>query len=202
MVNFVQRGWIGRHAPWLKGNFVYAWSDVNDNNLARPEREDTYAGDKARAPVQVEAVPDASKLCSPRFVCSWDPNTPFSWRANRKADVSNAFFLASNFHDYLKKEPIGFTARAGNFEASDGDPVLLQALDGANTAGGLPDGGHIDNANMNTLPDGVPPTMQMYLWHFPGTTAAQEPFLPASGAFDPERPLPRVHPRPVQPTGD
>ena len=37
---------------------------------------------------------------------------------------------------------------------------------------------------MNTPPDGTPPTMQMYLWHFPGTTDAEEPFLPASGAFD------------------
>jgi extracellular elastinolytic metalloproteinase len=36
---------------------------------------------------------------------------------------------------------------------------------------------------MNTLPDGVPPTMQMYLFHFPGTTAAQEPYVPSSSDF-------------------
>ena len=96
-----------------------------------------------------------------------------------KADVTEAFFWHnSNFHDYLEKGPIGFTAAAGNFEAADGDQVYLNALDGANTDNGLPDGNHIDNANMSTPPDGTPPTMQMYLFHSPGTTA--EPRSPTS----------------------
>ena len=76
--------------------------------------------------------------------------------------------------------------------------MYFNALDGANTDNGLPDGNHIDNANMNTPPDGIPPTMQMYLFHFPGTTDAEEPFLPTSSAFDPSI-LPRVHARSVEP---
>ena len=38
---------------------------------------------------------------------------------------------------------------------------------------------------MSTPPDGTPPLMQMYLFHFPGTTDEEEPFLPTSSAFDP-----------------
>src|SRR3954454_14832130 len=71
----------------------------------------------------------------------------------------------------------------GNLETNGGDPVLLHVLDGANSTGdGFPDGNHIDNANMNTPPDGVPPTMEMYLNHFPGTTSDEAPYLPSSTA--------------------
>ena len=125
----------------------------------------------------------ASGFCT-SFVCTWNPNVPNSWQTNRNADGANAFYLASNFHDYLAQAPIGFTPQAGNFSAAGGDPVLLNALDGAATG---PDGNHIDNANMSTPPDGIPPTMQMYLWHFPGTSddpATGDPFVPTSGAFD------------------
>jgi hypothetical protein len=99
--------------------------------------------------------------------------------------VLQGFYFDSRFHNYLMHKPIGFTPQAGNFEADGDDPVLFNALDGANSDHGLPDGNHIDNANMNTPPDGIPPTMQMYLFHFPGTTDDVEPFLPSSSAFDP-----------------
>ena len=136
-------------------------------------------------------------------MCTWDPATANSWKTNRRADATNAFYLASNFHDYLARRPIGFNARAGNFSASGGDPVLLNTLDGANTDHGVPDGNHIDNANMSTPPDGVPPTMQMYLWHFPGVpddpSQGGDPFVPTSGALRRLDPLPRVHPRAVEP---
>ena len=63
--------------------------------------------------------------------------------------------------------------------------MLLNALDGAATAAtAARTRNHIDNANMYTPPDGTPPTMQMYLWHLPGATDAQEPCVPASGAND------------------
>ena len=46
---------------------------------------------------------------------------------------------------------------------------------------GLPDGSHIDNANMSTPPDGQAPTMQMYLQHQPGTSYPDEdPFSPTN----------------------
>jgi extracellular elastinolytic metalloproteinase len=73
------------------------------------------------------------------------------------------YFLGT-WHDHLKAAPIGFTRSAGNFEAVDDDAVQAQSDDGANTADGLPDINHVDNANMNTPPDGIPPIMQMYLF--------------------------------------
>ncbi|HEY7044509.1 MAG TPA: M36 family metallopeptidase, partial [Nocardioidaceae bacterium] len=183
VVNFVKRGWIGRGASWLTGANVEAWADLNDDDLVNAGEKTPLPGTKHGAQFTLQKF-HSNPLCSPRFVCTWNPNRARSWQTNKKADVANAFYLANTFHDYLAKRPIGFTAGAGNFEAADGDPVLLNALDGANTANGLPDGAHIDNANMSTPPDGQAPTMQMYLWHFPHTTNAEEPFIPVSGAFD------------------
>jgi hypothetical protein len=74
------------------------------------------------------------------------------------------YYFLGTWHDHLAANPIGFTRSAGNFEAVDGDAVQGQNDDGANTANGLPNARHVDNANMNTPPDGIPPTMQMYLF--------------------------------------
>ena len=83
-------------------------------------------------------------------------------------------------HDHLKAAPIGFNRAAGNFEAVDDDAVQAQPDDGANTAGGFPDPNHIDNANMDTPPDGIAPTMQMYLFNDP-SDPADDPFLQVNG---------------------
>ena len=68
--------------------------------------------------------------------------------------------------------------------------MLLNDLDGADTDNGLPDGNHIDNANMSTPPDGIPPTMRMYLLsHAPGARAAPSAaasYAPAPGALEPD----------------
>jgi extracellular elastinolytic metalloproteinase len=182
-VNLVKKGWIGKNAPWLKGTSAWTWADINDDNARSADEKTPLPGTKNKA--QFPLVPfDSSGLCSARFVCTWDPDTAFSWQTNMKADATQAFYLASNFHDYLAQPPISFTKVAGNFETAGGDQVLLNALDGANTNAGLPDGNHIDNANMSTPPDGISPTMQMYLWHIPGATDAQDPFVPTSSAFD------------------
>jgi extracellular elastinolytic metalloproteinase len=185
VVNFIHRGWLGKRRVFLNGDSVVAWTDVDDDN-ALSEREKTpLPGTRRRAQFRLDAFgKHASSFCSARFVCTWNPNVARSWRSNRRADATQAFYLASNFHEYLAKGPIGFTARAGNFSRAGGDPVLLHALDGANTNHGFPDANHIDNANMDTPPDGIPPTMQMYLWHVPGATDEEEPFLPTSSAFD------------------
>ncbi|MFG1608137.1 M36 family metallopeptidase, partial [Actinoplanes sp. NPDC049265] len=80
--------------------------------------------------------------------------------------------------DHLEAAPIGFTPAAGNYETADGDPIEVNADDGADTADGFPDIGHADNANMTPTPDGVPGKMQMYL--FPDPSWAQDPFLAAN----------------------
>jgi extracellular elastinolytic metalloproteinase len=183
VVNLVKRGWLKRNAAWLAGPNVSAFADVNDDNAIGTNEKTRVPGTKRKAQFTLQRF-GRNPLCSPRFICTWNANAAFSWRKNKNADVTNAFYLANRFHDYLAQQPIGFTNRAGNFERVDGDPVLLNALDGANTANGFPDGLHIDNANMFTPPDGTPPTMQMYLWHLPKTPNALEPLLPTSGSFD------------------
>ncbi len=184
VVNLIKRGWLTKKATFLNGSSAVAFSDVNDDNLIEKSEKTPVPGNKKGATFPlVKFGKSASGFCK-TFVCTWDPKTAKSWKTNRKADAAQAFYLASNFHDYLAKPPIGFTGAAGNFSAAGGDPVLLNALDGAATG---PDGNHIDNANMNTPPDGIPPTMQMYLWHFPGASddpTTGDPFVPTSGAFD------------------
>lgn len=191
VVNLYQRHFIRHGNRYLKGRSVIAWSDVNDDNLENHSEDVRVPGTKHNAQYRLVKFQKASSLCSSGYQCTWNPNHAYSWQKNRKADVTQAFYLASNFHDYLAKGPIGFTTQAGNFSRAGYDPVLLNALDGANTLTdnngnpvGLPDGSHIDNANMSTPPDGTPPTMQMYLFHVPGTTAVQEPYVPTSSAFD------------------
>jgi extracellular elastinolytic metalloproteinase len=187
VVNFFKRGWLKKNASFLKGNSVTAFSDVNDNNTIQKREKTPVPGKKKKAQFKLDEFgPAASGFCV-KYVCTWNPNKVGSWRANRKADATNAFYLASNFHDYLQTAPISFTPAAGNFTAKGGDQVMLNTLDGANTNAGMPDGNHIDNANMNTPPNGISPTMQMYLFHFPGTSddpVTGDPFVPTTGSFD------------------
>src|SRR5262249_53256004 len=139
VVNFFKKGWLKKGATFLKGSSVTAFSDVNDNDTIQQSEKTPVPGTKRGAQFKLQPFDTgASGFCS-SFVCTWNPNVPFSWKLNRKADATNAFFLASNFHDYLQKQPIGFTPAAGNFTAADGDPVRLNTLDGANTNGGFPD---------------------------------------------------------------
>lgn len=183
--NLIQHKWLPAKAKTLlEGTSVSAFADVNDDNTSS-------AGETVKVPggpttSSYKLVPfQSSSFCSTSFICTWDPAKPDSWKTNMNQDVTNAFYLASNYHDWLAKPPISFTPAAGSFDASGGDPVQLNALDGAATgANGGPDANHIDNANMSTPPDGTPPTMQMYLWHQPGATDAQDGFVPASGAND------------------
>jgi extracellular elastinolytic metalloproteinase len=130
----------------------------------------------------------AKSFCSNPWPCSWNPNKAFSWRTNRAQNTTQVFYFVNNWHDHLQRAPIGFTEAAGNFQdrnhskkGKDGDAVATQTDDGANTDNGLPDGNHIDNANMATPPDGHHPRMQMYLQHQPFTPyPAGDPFSPTN----------------------
>ncbi|MGI8702467.1 MAG: M36 family metallopeptidase [Nocardioidaceae bacterium] len=186
VVNLYKSGYLPpTQQTWLRGNYVIAWSDTNDNNVADSWERSKVPGTPSGAEFELVPFRPYPGLCNDHFVCTWKPSTPFSWQTNRRADITQGFYYNSVYHDYLAKAPFGFTQRAGNFELSGGDPVLLNDLDGANTADGLPDGGHIDNANMSTPPDGIPPTMQMYLFHRPFTGPVVEPYLATSSTMDP-----------------
>ncbi|MBO0845152.1 MAG: M36 family metallopeptidase [Nocardioides sp.] len=183
VVNFFKKGWLSRKATFLQGNSVTAFSDVNDDDAIQDSEKTPVPGTKRGAQFDLKIFgTEASSFCQ-AWVCTWDPNVVRSWQDNRDEATTNGFYLASNFHDYLQKPPISFTPAAGNFTAQGSDPVMLNTLDGADTNNGMPDGGHIDNANMSTPPDGISPRMQMYLFHAPFATDAQDPFVPSTGSL-------------------
>ena len=189
MVNFTARHWLPRNARILKGNNSHTYSDVNDNNAPSASEEvhpqSKHAWDYRLKPFHLGF---ARSFCGKPWPCSWNPNKRFSWRTNRAQNATQVFFFVNNWHDHLQRAPIGFTEAAGNFQMVNhgkagkaGDPVNTQTDDGANTASGLPDGNHIDNANMSTPPDGRRPTMQMYLQHQPFTPyPGGDPFSPTN----------------------
>ncbi|GAA0623626.1 hypothetical protein GCM10009534_68990 [Kribbella sandramycini] len=176
--NLIHRKWLLKNAKTLlEGTSVSAFADANDND--QPDPGETVAVPNG----QHKIVPfQSSSFCATAFVCTWDPAEPDSWKANKDQSVTNAFYLAGNFHDWLAKPPIAFTPAAGSFDAAGGDPVKLNALDGAGTGThGGPDEDHVNNAYMATPPDGMSPVMAMFLFHAPGGDDVQEPWVPASG---------------------
>jgi extracellular elastinolytic metalloproteinase len=176
-LNFTQRGWLPATAATLSGNNSHTYADVNDSNSSDATEEiPPRSGSSWNYPLRPFHLADVS-FCDNPWPCSWDPDTPFSWQVNKNQNATQVFSFVNNWHDHLAAGPIGFTEAAGNFQlvngsgrGAGGDPVNAETDDGANTADGLPDGGHIDNANMSTPPDGISPRMQMYLQHQPGTT--------------------------------
>ena len=194
-VDFTRRGWLGAHATKLSGNNAHAFSDVNDNNHpSRSEEVHPLKGHSWGYRLTPFHLPWAKSFCSNPWPCSWNPDKANSWKVNRAQNTTQVFFFVNNWHDHLQKAPIGFTPAAGNFQVSNHgkggkgrDAVSTQTDDGANTGTraegllGLPDGAHIDNANMSTPPDGHHPTMQMYLQHQPHTSYPNgDPFSPTN----------------------
>ena len=184
VVNFFRRGWLTRSATFLKGDSVTAFSDVNDDDAIQNSEKTPVPGTRNSAQFTLKRFGTAASGFCQAFVCTWNPNVVGSWKVNRDEATTNGFYFASNFHDYLAQPPISFTPAAGNFSAKGGDPVMLNTLDGADTLNGMPDGNHIDNANMSTPPNGISPTMQMYLFHVPGLDDTDEPFVPTTGSLD------------------
>jgi hypothetical protein len=165
----------------LAGNPAHVYTDVNDDNIANRSEEVGPAAKRNWQYPFTDFTAQVGDGCSAAFQCSWDPSVPYSWQKNRAQNAVQMFYFLGTYHDHLKAAPIGFTRAAGNFEAVDDDAVQGQAMDGADTANGLPDANHADNANMNTLPDGIPPVMQMYL--FPDPSDPTDPFI-ASNSGD------------------
>ena len=148
----------------LNGDNAHVWADVKDNNKPDPGEEiPAVSGTDWSMPAILDTT-NAAQNCTTSRPCTWDKNVPFSWQANMAQNAAQVMYYLNKYHDHLAGAPYGFTAAAGNFEAAGGDPVLGQAMDGANSGNGLPDKNHFDNANMSTPPDGKSPTMQMYLF--------------------------------------
>jgi len=174
------QGWLPNNSPRLAGNVAHVYSDVNDDNMAEAGEEITPSGNRKFVYPFTDFSATVGGACSAQFQCSWDPNTPFSWETNREQNAVQVLYYLGKYHDHLAAAPIGFTRAAGNFEAVDDDAVQANTIDGADTAGGLPDSNHTDNANMSTPPDGNQPLMQMYLFPDPAAGAA-DPFIASNG---------------------
>lgn len=158
------RGMLPANATKLAGNAAHVYSDVDDDDVAEESEEVRPAGKGSFDFPFVDFSAQVGAPCSAQRQCSWDPSVPNSWQPNRAQNATQLFYYLNTWHDHLDAAPIGFTRQAGNFEAADGDAVEGQAMDGANTADGLPDADHDNNANMTTAPDGIAPRMQMYLF--------------------------------------
>jgi hypothetical protein len=183
VVNLARRGMLHPDARFLSGPTAIAWADIDADNLQDPNERVPVPRTETLDDYLLQPFGEASALCSPSFLCTWDHNVARSWQRNLSADVLQGFYSNSRFAAYLRRAPFGFTPQAGGFRGDD--PVLLHALDGADTAAGFPDALHVNNANMATPPDGIPPVMQMFLFRTPGSTDEQQPRLPASSSFDP-----------------
>lgn len=97
-----------------------------------------------------------------------------SFMADANAAATNLFYHHNRIHDTYYE--FGFTETGGNFQLINdpssgalplgGDPIMGGAQSGALnlTAAVLPLGRN--NANMLTLPDGIPGFTNMYLWEF------------------------------------
>jgi hypothetical protein len=177
--NFTAPGWLPNDSPRLAGNVGHVYNDANDDNVAQRSEEITPSGHR-QFQFPFTTFNQVDLRCSALFQCSWDPKTPNSWRTNRNQNAVQVLYYLGRFHDHLRDAPIGFTRSAGNFEAVDGDAVQAEIMDGANTADGLPDPLHADNANMEIPPDGQAPRMQMYLFRDPANPQ-EPPFLPTNG---------------------
>lgn len=155
----------------LSGNNAHVYSDVDDDNQVAPtdEVQAVTGTDWSGYTPQYDAT-STSQNCSTHFYCTWDKTIASDWNRNRNWFGVQLYHFLNAFHDHLMAAPIGFTEAAGNFQVTNttgqglgGDPVEGQFVDGANTANGFPDLGHVNNANFSTPPDGQPGIMQMYL---------------------------------------
>ena len=155
----------------LSGNNAHVFFDVNDDDVASPNDEiPAVTGTDWSGYLPEYDTTTASQNCSMHFYCTWDKTVPRDWKRNQDWFGVQLFHFLNAFHDHLLAAPIGFTEAAGNFQFANttgqglgGDAVQGHAIDGANIAGGFPDGGHVNNANFSTPPDGEPGVMQMYL---------------------------------------
>ena len=182
--------WLSAYTR-LEGNNAVVYSDANNSvyssigpggepspgpavgDLVPPDSGSgtpTAAWTSLQSTQGVSGIPGRS---CPAAGCSWNGfDGSFSWTVNRKQAGTQLFYFVNLFHDHLRDAAgIGFDEVSGNFEESNSsgtgagsDPVHAQTNDGANILSGFPDCAHTSNANMATLPDGLSPRMQMYLF--------------------------------------
>ncbi len=184
-VNLIDRGWLDQKATYLSGRAVTTWADIDASERLNASERTAVPGANGTAGFRLRTF-DSAPICGARFPCTYDENDPYSWRANRNAVATNAFYLANVYHDYLRRNPsINFTRAAGSFERAGGDRLHQLVLYGADADGsGLP--GPTNNAWMDTPPNGSSPTMALYQWTYAAfdVPVGYPHFTPTSVGFD------------------
>jgi hypothetical protein len=163
--DFLARGWLTAGATTLNGPNAHVYLDpLDDNTPSAGDEVPPSSGSNWN--YSLARFKDGSVFdnCSYTWPCSWDSSTANSWSTNAKQAATQAFYFVNTFHDFLAAPPISFTPAKGNFESANGDPVQVQVLDGANTAGGYPDSNHFNASRMLTPADGSPPRMELRLY--------------------------------------
>jgi extracellular elastinolytic metalloproteinase len=129
-------GVSGAEFTITRGNNVFAYEDINDDDLPG-------------------FSPDGGASLDFNFPINLNQN-PSAYQASA---ITNLFYINNRIHDILFE--YGFDEQSGNFQITNytgsglgQDHVLAEAQDGGGT----------NNANFSTPPDGSTPRMQMYLW--------------------------------------
>jgi extracellular elastinolytic metalloproteinase len=160
--------------PGLSGPYVHAISDLDDRIslaqttppfglTANPQPSDEVQPTSGSGDDRVWEHPLNLGFCAD--FCSWSGSSASSRTANREFSTAQLFWYVNSFRDHLAAPPIGFVGDV----ALEGtaDRVLAQSLDGARSTGtGFPDGDHLNNASMLTLPDGYGALLQVHLFAF------------------------------------
>jgi len=131
-------GWLPDGSTETLGNNVDAHTDRNADNLPDLPRPQGTVARVFDFPLDLASHPTNSSAAS----------------------VVQLFYWCNWMHDRLYD--LGFDEAAGNFQTDNygrggvgGDAVQADGQDGSG----------VNNANMTTLPDGIAPRMQMYLWN-------------------------------------
>jgi hypothetical protein len=139
-------GWVTPGGTTTDGPNVQAQTDLDANNAFTPGTDVKPSGSGLPTGLVFDFPIDLTKSAA----------------TYREAVVTNLFYWNNVLHDV--HELYGFDEANFNFEHND--PVLADAQDGSGT----------NNANMLTLPDGVPPRMQMFIWTPPAELVVNSPF--------------------------
>ncbi len=130
-------GTTGAEYTYTRGNNVYTYEDINDDDLPGQSAE-------------------GGSTLSFNFAFG----TTQTASENLDAALTNLFYMNNIMHDVYYQ--YGFDEQSGNFQFNNygnggiaQDEVMAEAQDGSGT----------NNANFATPPDGQNPRMQMYLWY-------------------------------------
>ena len=168
-VDLEAAGYLPTGATGLSGPYARAFSDVDDDDLPGAGEEvapDPVTGFDFGFSPQAGGCPSTAIAATPQ--CTWNPaqkqrSQQESWQINREQNAVQAFWLVNRFRDHLARTEIGFGDGPGAEGFAGADRVVVHARDGA----AIRDAAHLNNANITVLPEGLPPTMQMYLFAGP-----------------------------------